>query len=422
MGKIEKNSLKKSFILAMAVTVLIIFLLSLFTIYAGYRMQAWIMPESDELYLEVEEIFADGQMAKSERLMTYGRKEPYARFVLGDGEELQGEMTFTIRRQDTDFSSLTPKRKAAYRFLSTMMFFLPVIFSAVGVGMCGRWFYRKKLQEPLSALKDATEHIRRRDLDFTVGYQSKDELGRLCVSFEDMRKALCENNREMWNMIENRKQLQMSIAHDLRTPITIIKGYIEYLNGNIESKLPDREKERHVLQNIFSAARRLECYVESVRSISGIEETEVKKERCNLNTIIDTIAVDFTVLADKQMKSFILNNHLGKEDTGDVDTQCLYRVLENIISNALRYAGQNIQLTVEKKGDRLFFVIEDDGNGFSSAQLVNSGGKLFYSNSGEEHLGMGIAISRILCGRMGGGMKLGNRKDGGAIVKIWIAI
>ena len=212
----------------------------------------------------------------------------------------------------------------------------------------------------------------------------------------------------------------MSIAHDLRTPITIIKGYVEFLLKNLGGGIT-RKKEERVLHHLFSAAMRLERYTESVRNISQVEETDIRKEECLLREVVEDMASDFTVLADRHGKSLALEKDLP-DGRGLIDRQYLCRVLENIIVNALRYAEHEIRMKVEKKNSRLLIMIMDDGKGFSEKLLDGRGMKLFYSEAKGEHLGIGLAVSRILCEKMGGGMKLENSKEGGAAVTIWIEI
>jgi nitrate/nitrite-specific signal transduction histidine kinase len=87
-----------------------------------------------------------------------------------------------------------------------------------------------KLSVPLKLLSEATKQISAQNLDFSLHYNCTDEMGKLCSSFEQMRSTLHENFREMWNILEERKLLQASIAHDLRNPIAVIEGYTEYLS------------------------------------------------------------------------------------------------------------------------------------------------------------------------------------------------
>lgn len=422
MGKVSRHSLKRTFIRAVAVTVFGILILSLLSIYGSFRLQKWIMPDSNEVWVAIEETLPDGRVVESESLVEYGQKEKPSRLVVSGEENLHGDISFTVNRRNEKYTELTPKRKAAYRFLQVMMFFLPVVYSAVGVSLCGWWFYKKKMMMPLTVLSDATKHICQRDLDFSVDYRSEDELGELCVSFEEMRKTLCENNRELWNMIENRKNLQISIAHDLRTPITIMKGYVEYLQKGIAGDTVSREKEEHILQNLFFAAQRLERYTESVRDISQLEELEIKKEPCGVALLMKDLANDFTVLAQRMGKSFSLVNEVEEAETGNMDKQCFSRVLENIVTNALRYAGDGVRMSARKKENQLLVCVEDDGPGFSAEQLRDNGKTLFYSEAGGEHFGMGLAVSRILCTKMGGGLRCQNRELGGAAVTVFIRI
>lgn len=91
------------------------------------------------------------------------------------------------------------------------------------------------MKEPLIKLRVASENIANNDLDFRVDYHSKDELGQLCVSFEIMRSTLESNFSEMWRQMEERKQLNAAFAHDLRTPLTVLKGYDEMLQSSSDS-------------------------------------------------------------------------------------------------------------------------------------------------------------------------------------------
>ena len=133
---------------------------------------------------------------------------------------------------------------------------------------------------PLSLLSGAAESIAHQDLDFVLDYDCGDELGALCSSFEKMRGVLCENNKAMWRMLEERKLLQASVAHDLRNPIAIVGGYAEYLKKGLETGEMNREKILHIVENMDLAAKRLEQYTESVGQLNKSEERVLKKAAC----------------------------------------------------------------------------------------------------------------------------------------------
>lgn len=106
------------------------------------------------------------------------------------------------------------------------------IYSALCIITATLLFYRNKLKKPLTELKAASEMISNNNLNFSIKYDSKDELGELCSSFETMRFTLANNFSEMWRQMEERKQLNAAFAHDLRTPLTVLKGYNEILQSN----------------------------------------------------------------------------------------------------------------------------------------------------------------------------------------------
>ena len=109
-------------------------------------------------------------------------------------------------------------RLFATYFLALLGIFLEVIV-----------FYNVKLKEPLRLLRDAAARMANNDLSFTLSYQSRDEMGELCRTFERTRAQFEQNNRELWRMIEERKRLNAAFAHDLRTPLTVLRGYVDFL-------------------------------------------------------------------------------------------------------------------------------------------------------------------------------------------------
>lgn len=92
-----------------------------------------------------------------------------------------------------------------------------------------RAFYKNRLKKPLSILKNGVTEIKSQNLEFVLDYPSEDEMGDLCRSFEELRQYLIVQYEEMWKKIEEQKQLNAAFAHDLRTPLTVLKGYSEFL-------------------------------------------------------------------------------------------------------------------------------------------------------------------------------------------------
>ena len=132
---------------------------------------------------------------------------------------------YSVTKIENSFTALSPKRQLVYQASQIGMIVLPVFFSLTGILLCGLLFYRRKLKTPILLLASATQQIAEQGLDFQISYPRADEMGALCASFEQMRQILKENNQKLWDMLEERRRLQRSVAHDLRNPIAIIQGY-----------------------------------------------------------------------------------------------------------------------------------------------------------------------------------------------------
>ena len=149
--------------------------------------------------------------------------------------------TYILEPYQYTFSELTPDKELKYNIYSILIILLPCIYIIVGVFISVYIYYKLKLNKPIQELTKGIDHLLNYDLDFTINYESEDELGKLCNSLNLVRQELYSNNQKMWNMLNERKALTSSISHDLRTPITVIKGYLEYLTIYLkDGKIPPK--------------------------------------------------------------------------------------------------------------------------------------------------------------------------------------
>ena len=194
--------MKSVFIWAVAVTMFLVFAASALTVYGCYRIQKVLLPDSQAVWLNTRTVIADGRVLEGGQRAILD--EPVeVNILVPTGVNVTLENTkFIIERIDSGFSTLRPKQQLLYRVTGISMVVLPFVYSIAGIMLCARWFYRRELWPPIQVLADATKHIREQDLDFMVDYNRNDELGRLCIAFEEMRQALYNNNRQLWNMIE----------------------------------------------------------------------------------------------------------------------------------------------------------------------------------------------------------------------------
>ena len=421
--KIKNLPLRKYLVVSVLITFAIIVLLSAATIFGCMTFRKYLLPESNNVFLTVDETYADGTDVSYSMRVKVGEEGAELPVLMSeDGTAAASKQTkYTIQRIENSVDSLTPKRKLAYHFCGAAMIVFPFLFSIAGILLCGFHFYKKKLSVPLKLLSGATKQISDRDLDFHLQYENEDEMGRLCGSFEQMRQTLHENYREMWNLLEERRMLQASIAHDLRNPIAVIEGYTEYLQMNLTKGKLNKQRVLKIAENLNLAARRLEHYTESVRTLNQMEDMEVNRQKVKASDFVSDMEEDLQIMAQKRKIRLTMDIVLENTEIW-VDPSILYRVLENVFGNALRYAKERVRIEVSLENQLLSFTIIDDGNGFSEEVLTRQKKMLLAKPSEDGHLGMGLAISRILCKKHGGCLEIRNDVGHHAVVNVTFSV
>ena len=413
--------MKTAFIWAVAVTMFFVFAASALTIYGCYRIQKAILPDSQEVWLNTRTVIADGRgLEGGQRVIL---DEPVeVNILVPFGADVTLENTkFIIERIESGFSTLRPKQQLLYRVTGISMVVLPFVYSIIGIMLCAWWFYRRELSPPIQVLADATKHIREQDLDFMVDYNRNDELGRLCMAFEEMRQALYNNNRQLWNMIEQRRILQASVAHDLRNPIAIVEGYVEYMQQCLADGNLNDEELRHTLSNLGVTAKRLEHYTDYIRDLNAVEETETKYSVVQLPDFLRRATESLSFLAEQHSLEITYHSTISDCQV-KLDEQIFYRIVENIFSNAVRYAKSKVNFEYFLTNGMLVISISDDGKGFSRTMLRKKNTFLYSEDKTGEHMGLGLATSRALSQKHGGSLELSNITSSGACVTIKLAV
>lgn len=416
--------LHRFLILTVCLSVGMVTLVSALIIGGCAAFRHWLLPDPNTVYLTVEKTLSDGNVLKGTHLLKFGddlSSMPYSRIEPDGTQTVENvkQTRYAIEKIETGMDSLSPKRKLAYQFCGITMFAAPTVLAFASILWCSMYFYRQKLKTPLAVLAAATKQIAEQNLDFEISYRCGDEMGELCRSFEDMRSALCENNKAMWSMLEERRLMQASVAHDLRNPIAIIEGYTEYLGEILKSSEINRDKTARIVQNLSAAAKRLEQYTESVRLLNQTEESQLDKKPVNAKKLVSDIVEDLSLLSKQNGIDLQAANDIPEKKI-QVDAALMYRVLENIINNALRYANRQIQLDFSLSGTMLSVTVTDDGDGFPPEILKKQEKKLLIAAK-DGHMGVGLSISRLLCRKHGGKLELSNA-SGGACVKILLSV
>lgn len=328
-------------------------------------------------------------------------------------DENTGNYILDIDNNNITWQPLSRWDTVAYYGSYVAMVGLPVFYIAVGIGAAAAVYYRKKLREPITQLQNGVERIQEDNLDFHIEYDGDDELGRLCCSMEKMRRELRQKHKALWESLEQRKLLNASVSHDLRTPITVLKGYLDYLEKNIPQDKLTEDMLFDTVSSMQGAVNRLELYVESVRDIEKIENIEIEKRSENVKLLLNELRSNVRQLAGN--KEIIISNDITV-DKIQIDKGVFFRILENLLQNALRYAEKQVSINLSHKKDFLILTVKDDGKGFSAADLEKAT-TVFYSNDKEkQHFGIGLSVCKILCEKHGGLLYVGNQKEKGACV------
>ncbi len=297
--------------------------------------------------------------------------------------------------------------------LSVMQIILPVFFVIIALMSAAIMFYQIKLKKPLTILQDSAKRIERQDLDFSIEKCDNDELGVLCTAFETMRIELLKNKRELWNQMDERKRLNAAFSHDLRNPVTVLKGSAKILQKGIEQGSLSPDKARDTVDLITQYAVRIENYVEAMSSIQKLEEIKCTPQCTDLHAFAAELESGLSILSTGAGKQ-IEFTYRGDSSPVCIDKYIVQNTAENLISNALRYAQSKISVLLTLEGERLNLCVSDDGSGFSS-KILNKGAEPFLrddNTSSQEHFGMGLYVCKLLCEKHGGCLMLENINHG----------
>lgn len=339
------------------------------------------------------------------------------RLKMAEGEGIKTEYGYIYNSDQVQREPLNTKQKVIYYVDTAAMVLLPVLYMAVVIFRAASIYYKLKLRQPIDVLRDSIQNISGNNLDFSIECSSKDELGALCSAMEKMRSELSSNQRKVWKLMEERKALNASVAHDLRTPITVIKGYLEYLEKNLPIKNITDQVLEETISYMAEATQRLERYVISVRDIQKLEDIDLKYEEVNMGAFTAELESNGNLLAERYRKRFAMEVRTQSQVL-EMDVQIAFRILENLLDNGFRHAAGLVSLLVEERGEYLILDIRDDGKGFDE-KILQQGTSLFYP-SGKEKGHLGLLISKTLSEKHGGGLSFGSCP--GALVTLKIKV
>ncbi|MBP5198023.1 MAG: HAMP domain-containing histidine kinase, partial [Lachnospiraceae bacterium] len=274
-------------------------------------------------------------------------------------------------------------------------------------GMLTRWI-SKSVFSPLGELNVAMQKIKEGNFDYSLPTEAKGEMGDLYRNYEDMRLRLKESSEEKVELERNNKELISNISHDLKTPITAIKGYVE---GIMDGVADTPEKVDKYIKTIYNKANDMDKLINELTLYSGIENSRIPYNFHRINVAdyfgdcVEEVGLD---LESKSIK-LDYENMVDRDTLIIADPEQLKKVINNIISNSVKYMDKHeghIAIRILDEADSIRVEIEDNGKGIAQQDLQKIFDRFYRTdtsrNSAQGGSGIGLSIVKKIIEDHGG--------------------
>ncbi len=296
------------------------------------------------------------------------------------------------------------------------------LYILIGFAAAGKIFLETRIKPPIAAITQGLNYINMGDYSHEIVWRCRDEMGLLCGEMEQMRREMLKSKKSQWRQQEEQRKINAAFAHDIRTPLTVIRGYTEFLQKYVPGGRVTQDMLMEKLDAIHEQEERLLRFSETMTTIQNIEKRELSVSWHSSWQVIKQL--ETVILGMKQNTELELSLEAALPETElFFDLNLLIEVFENLLSNAMRYAVHAIQAKAVLKGRELTVFVKDDGPGFSEKAL-RMGMEVYFSEeeNSKEHFGIGLSICRMLCESHGGSLSLQNSVEQGAIAAATLVI
>ena len=282
--------------------------------------------------------------------------------------------------------------------------FVILISVALVVGL---WVYRS-IAVPLVKLKKATQNIKEGNLDFVLDVEGKDEFSELCQDFEEMRRRLKESTEEKSLIEKEDRELISNISHDLKTPITAVKGYVE---GIMDGVADTPEKMDRYVRTIYNKTNEMDHLINELTFYSKIDTNRIPYtfSKLNVEDYFEDCSEEVGLELETRGIELVYANYVEKDVMVIADGEQIRRVIHNIISNAIKYMDKPkgiIQIRIKDVGDFIQIEIEDNGKGIGPKDLPYIFDRFYRTdvsrNSSKGGSGIGLSIVKKILEDHGG--------------------
>ena len=302
----------------------------------------------------------------------------------------------------------------------TLMLVLIVVNSLLVITLLTARF-AKIFRKQLRPLMEATKEISEQNLDFEVGHSNIKEFEDVLISFSHMKESLKASLEQQWKAEQMQKEQIAALAHDLKTPLTVIQG-----NADLISETELDEEQRLYTEYISSSSEQMQLYIRTLIDISrAATGYQLHMENVDLPAYVEQLRGQIDALCQTKKIGLQMEiEHLPA--LLSADKLLLERAIMNVVNNALDYSPQDSYISISITGNKgcLQISVTDAGPGFSQEDLLHAEEQFYmadHSRSSNLHFGMGLFITKSIVQQHGGQLILNNsKKTGGAQVTISI--
>lgn len=311
----------------------------------------------------------------------------------------QADFTFSDGAQGMFFIVTTiEKMVPEVRNLLTGIVLLVIVGMVVTAVVMTTWIY-KSIFAPLKQLKKATYEIKEGNLDYSLNEISDDEIGDLCKDFEDMRQKLKETAEERLQYDRENKELISNISHDLKTPITAIKGYVE---GIMDGVADTPEKMERYIKTIYNKTIEMNRLIEELTFYSKIDTNRIPYtfDKVNVDRYFSDCTEELALDLEEKNIDIRYKNDTDNSTIIIADVEQLKKVINNIVGNSVKYIGRDrglIQIHIIDAGDFIQIEISDNGKGIAQKDLPYIFDRFYRSDTSRNSMqgGSGIGLSIV---------------------------
>ena len=274
------------------------------------------------------------------------------------------------------------------------------IFSFIIANIIISYLFSKRILTPIARLKKATSEISHGDLNFEIVEDGDSEIKDLCSDFEKMRIQLKNSIYMKMKYDDNRKMLVSSISHDLKTPITSIKGYVE---GILDGVANTPEKLQHYLRTIYSKSQQIDKMIDDLLLYSKLDLNQIpfNFEKTDIASYFTDCTQECSFELNKSNINISLKNNLNQSRYVMIDRERFMRVILNIIDNSKKYMGdaknRSILIDLRENNASIIIEIRDMGCGIDKNHIDKIFDRFYRTDSARTETkgsGLGLAIAK----------------------------